>query len=89
MGRFAAALMRRANRDGNGRPCTGHGREVWPQAGGRAPARRTRRLWHDRSNRGWQAHLEVFPDRDWALVMLTNGDNGRHVIADVTRLIVR
>jgi hypothetical protein len=26
----------------------------------------TRRLWHDGSNRGWQAHLEVFPDRDGA-----------------------
>lgn len=49
----------------------------------------TRRLWHDGSNRGWQARLEVFPDRAWALVILTNGDNGRHVIADVTRLIVR
>jgi hypothetical protein len=49
----------------------------------------TRRLWHDGSNRGWQAQREVFPDRDWALVILTNGDNGRHVIADVARLIVR
>jgi hypothetical protein len=49
----------------------------------------TRRLWHDGSNRGWQARLEVFPDRDWALVILADGDNGRDVIADVTRLIVR
>jgi CubicO group peptidase (beta-lactamase class C family) len=49
----------------------------------------TPRLWHDGSNRGLQAQLDVFPDRDWALVILTNGDNGRYVIADVTRLIVR
>jgi hypothetical protein len=49
----------------------------------------TRRLWHDGSNRGWRAQLEIFPDRHWGLAILANGDNGRQVIADVTRLVVR
>lgn len=48
-----------------------------------------RRLWHDGSNRGWRSRIEVFPDDGWALVVLTNGDRGGDVIADVRRLILR
>jgi len=48
-----------------------------------------RRFWHNGSNRGWQSRMELFPDAGWGLVVLTNGDNGADVIADVTRLIVR
>ena len=89
MGRFAAALMRGPIAAAMAAPAPatdglyGLGLHVERLRDG------TRRVWHDGSNRGWQAQLEVFPDRDWALVILTNGDNGRDVIADVTRLIVR
>ena len=89
MGRFAAALLRGPIATAMAAPApatdgqNGLGLHIERLRDG------TRRLWHDGSNRGWQAQLEVFPDRDWALVILTNGDNGRHVIADVTRLIVR
>jgi CubicO group peptidase (beta-lactamase class C family) len=89
MGRFAAALMRGPIATAMAAPAPatdgkyGLGLHIERLRDG------TKRLWHDGSNRGWQAQLEVFPDRDWALVMLTNGDNGRHVIADVARLIVR
>ena len=49
----------------------------------------TRRFWHDGSNPGWRSRIEILPDDGWALVVLTNGDNGEAVIADVTRLLLR
>ena len=89
MGRFAAALL-----DG---PVAAAMSEPAPHTDGRFGLGvhveqlrdGTRRLWHDGANRGWRARLEAFPDRDWALVVLTNGDNGDDVIEDVTRLLVR
>ena len=88
-GRFAAALRGGPIADALAAPAPatdgqyGLGLHVERLRGG------TRRLWHDGSNRGWQARIEVFPDRDWGLVILTNGDNGRRVIDDVTRLVAR
>ncbi len=89
MGRFAAALL-----DG---PVAAAMSEPAPHTDGRFGLGvhveqlrdGTRRLWHDGANRGWRARPEAFPDRDWALVVLTNGDNGDDVIEDVTRLLVR
>lgn len=48
-----------------------------------------RRVWHDGSNPGFQGRMEAYPGRGWALVVLTNGDNGSRVVEDVTRLVVR
>jgi CubicO group peptidase (beta-lactamase class C family) len=47
------------------------------------------RLWHDGSNPGFRARMELFPDRGWAVAVLTNGDAGAAVLDDVTRLLVR
>ena len=47
------------------------------------------RVWHDGSNPGFQARLELFPGRGWAVAVLTNGDPGAGVLRDVTRLLVR
>jgi CubicO group peptidase (beta-lactamase class C family) len=47
------------------------------------------RLWHDGSNPGFHARMELHPGRDWAVVVLTNGDGGMPVLEDVTRLLVR
>jgi CubicO group peptidase (beta-lactamase class C family) len=49
----------------------------------------TRMIWHDGSNRGWQSRIAGFPDRGWGIVVLTNGDGGGAVIADVLALLVR
>ena len=88
MGRFAAALMRGPIATAMAAPAPATDAEYGLGLHVERLRDGTRRLWHDGSNPGWQAQLEVFPDRDWALVILTNGDDGKHVIADVTRLIV-
>jgi hypothetical protein len=33
--------------------------------------------------------MELHPGRNWAVVVLTNGDGGVPVLEDVTRLLVR
>ncbi len=48
-----------------------------------------RRIWHDGANPGYQGRLEAYPGRGWALVVLTNGDNGHAVLEEVTRLVLR
>lgn len=89
MGRFAAALLRGpiARTMAAPAPATdgdfGLGLRVERLRDG------TRRLSHDGSNRGWRARIDVYPSRDWALVVLTNGDNGQRVIEDIARLVVR
>jgi hypothetical protein len=47
------------------------------------------RVWHDGANPGFRARMELHPGRDWAVVVLTNGDGGEPVLQDVTRLLVR
>jgi CubicO group peptidase (beta-lactamase class C family) len=49
----------------------------------------TRVVWHDGANRGWQGRMTTFPDRGWAVVVLTNGDHGGQVVDDVLALLER
>jgi CubicO group peptidase (beta-lactamase class C family) len=44
---------------------------------------------HDGANRGWRAIAAAFPDRGWAIAILTNGDNGEAVIDAVIDQLVR
>jgi CubicO group peptidase (beta-lactamase class C family) len=84
MGRFAAALVRDPDRLGRPEPATsGHyglGVELHRLDDG------TTVVWHEGVNRGWHARLLAYPDRDWAVVTLTNGDAGGTVADAVQRL---
>ena len=39
-----------------------------------------RMVTHDGANHGWRAIAAAFPDRGWAIAVLTNGDNGEAVV---------
>jgi CubicO group peptidase (beta-lactamase class C family) len=86
MGRFAAALLRggptvaalaapQPATDGH----WGLGLEISRLADG------TRVVSHEGVNRGWHARLVVYPGRDWAFAVLTNGDGGGAVADAVQR----
>jgi CubicO group peptidase (beta-lactamase class C family) len=89
LGSFAAALMASPEGAAMARPA--------PATGGRYGLGLftedlrggVRRIWHDGSNPGYQGRMEAYPDRGWAVVVLTNGDNGGRVLEEVTRLLVR
>lgn len=43
----------------------------------------TRIVRHSGSNRGWRSDLVILPGEDWAIAVLTNGDGGDAVAADI------
>jgi CubicO group peptidase (beta-lactamase class C family) len=100
LARFAAALMPGPRGEGAGRgivPPEVLARMTSPAPGtdGRYGlgfeldrlADGTRVLEHEGSSRGWRGRLVAFPDRGWAIVVLTNGDGGAAVAdAAVERL---
>ncbi|MEM9386790.1 MAG: serine hydrolase domain-containing protein [Pseudomonadota bacterium] len=40
-------------------------------------------VWHNGGNIGWRARLSLSPSADAGIVVLTNGNNGMHLIQDV------
>lgn len=89
LGRFAAALMDSPEGAAMATPLAGT--DGWYGLGlyTRTVRGGVRRIWHDGSNPGYQGRLEAYPGRGWALVVLTNGDNGHAVLEEVTRLVLR
>ena len=47
-----------------------------------------RMISHDGANRGWRALIAAFPERDWGIAVLTNGDTGNAVIDAVMDQLV-
>jgi CubicO group peptidase (beta-lactamase class C family) len=45
----------------------------------------TRVVEHVGASRGWRSHLVAYPDRGWAIVVLTDGDGGEAVAAEAIR----
>jgi CubicO group peptidase (beta-lactamase class C family) len=44
---------------------------------------------HAGSNRGWRSFLAAFPQAGYAIVILTNGDNGARVITEIMQIVIR
>jgi CubicO group peptidase (beta-lactamase class C family) len=86
LGRFGAALMRDSR--GMANPAAGTGGKYGLGLFTSTLADGSKKFGHDGANQGWRASFSVYPDHDWAVVVLTNGDNGLSVAADVTRLLV-
>ena len=83
LGRFAAALLRDPDRLATAQPATG-GRYGLGVHLDRLDGH-VLRVSHPGVNRGWYARLLAYPDRGWAAVVLTDGDNGSAVADTVER----
>ena len=74
MGRFAAALLRQPARLATPQPGTGGGYGLGVHVTRLRDG--VTRVSHEGVNRGWHARLLAYPERGWAVVVLTNGDGG-------------
>jgi CubicO group peptidase (beta-lactamase class C family) len=77
MGRFAAAILRQPDRLAIPQPATDGGYGLGVHVARLDDG--VERVSHEGVNRGWYARLLAYPDRGWAVVVLTNGDGGRTV----------